>query len=123
MSYIVSDVEPIGGYSAEPMADRRKAAEALRLLRRLVTAFWPRTRSVRLLPPAADIAALAHGSSVPILLQKSFALVTKNSPGRRRDFRVKMWGTSSPDDKLTGDLGNVIESTQIGGRRSDCPMA
>jgi hypothetical protein len=25
-----------------------------------------------------------------------------------------MWGTSSPDDKLTGDLGNVIE---IGGRR------
>src|SRR6266540_2522543 len=30
-----------------------------------------------------------------------------------------MWGTSSPDDKLTGDLGNVIESTQIGGRRSD----
>jgi hypothetical protein len=30
-----------------------------------------------------------------------------------------MWGTSSPDDKLTGDLGNVIETTQIGGRRSD----
>ena len=40
-----------------------------------------------------------------------FALVIKNSPGRRRDFRVKMWGTSSPDDKLTGDLGNVIETT------------
>jgi hypothetical protein len=39
--------------------------------------------------------------------------------GCRRDFRVKMWGTSSPDDKLTGDLGNVIETTQIGGRRSD----
>ena len=48
-----------------------------------------------------------------------FALVIKNSPGCRRDFRVKMWGTSSPDDKLTGDLGNVIEATQIGGRRSD----
>jgi hypothetical protein len=27
-----------------------------------------------------------------------------------------MWGTSSPDDKLTDDLGNVIEATQIGGR-------
>jgi hypothetical protein len=40
-----------------------------------------------------------------------FALVIKNSPGCRRDFRVKMWGTSSPDDKLTGDLGNVIETT------------
>ena len=48
-----------------------------------------------------------------------FALVIKNSLGRRRDFRVKMWGTSSPDDKLTGDLGNVIEATSIGGRRSD----
>jgi hypothetical protein len=34
-----------------------------------------------------------------------------------------MWGTSSPDDKLTGDLGNVIEATQIGGRQSDRLMA
>jgi hypothetical protein len=34
-----------------------------------------------------------------------------------------MWGTSSPDDKLTGDLRNVIEATQIGGRRSDRLMA
>jgi hypothetical protein len=30
-----------------------------------------------------------------------------------------MWGTSSPEDKLTGDLRNVIEATSIGGRRSD----
>jgi hypothetical protein len=52
-----------------------------------------------------------------------FALVIKNSPGYGRDFYVKMWGTSSPDEKLTGDLGNVIEATQIGGRRSDCLMA
>jgi hypothetical protein len=52
-----------------------------------------------------------------------FALVIKIFPGCRRDFRVKMWGTSSPDDKLTGDLGNVIESTKIGGRRSDRLMA
>jgi hypothetical protein len=34
-----------------------------------------------------------------------------------------MWGTSSPDDKLTGDLGNVIEATSTGGRRSDCLAA
>jgi hypothetical protein len=60
---------------------------------------------------------------VPILLQKSFCTGDQNSPGCRRDFRVKMWGTSSPDDKLTGDLGNVIEATQIGGRRSDRLMA
>src|SRR5262245_3491144 len=46
-----------------------------------------------------------------------FALMIKNSPGCRRNFRVKMWGTSSPDDELTGDFGNVIEATQIGGRR------
>jgi hypothetical protein len=46
-----------------------------------------------------------------------FALLIKNSPGCRRDFRVKMWGTSSPDDKLTGDLGSVIETAQSGGRR------
>jgi len=30
-----------------------------------------------------------------------------------------MWGTSSPEDKLAGDLGNVIGATSIGGRRSD----
>jgi hypothetical protein len=48
-----------------------------------------------------------------------FALVIKNSFGYTRDFRVKMWGTSSPEDKLAGDLGNVIEATSIGGRRSD----
>jgi hypothetical protein len=30
-----------------------------------------------------------------------------------------MWGTSSPEDKLAGDLGNVIEATSNGGRRSD----
>jgi hypothetical protein len=28
-----------------------------------------------------------------------------------------MWGTSLPEDKLAGDLGNVI--TSIGGRRLD----
>ena len=48
-----------------------------------------------------------------------FALMIKNSPGRRRVFRVKMWGISSPDEKLTGDLGNVIGATSIGGRRSE----
>jgi hypothetical protein len=30
-----------------------------------------------------------------------------------------MWGTLSPEDKLAGDLGNVIEAASIGGRRSD----
>src|SRR6516165_7522235 len=48
-----------------------------------------------------------------------FALVIKNSFGCTRDFRVKMRGTSSPEDKLAGNLGNVIEATSIGDRRSD----
>src|SRR4029077_16189047 len=47
-----------------------------------------------------------------------FALVIKNSPGCRRDFRVKMWRTSLPEDKHTGDLGNVIEAIEIAHR---CP--
>ena len=46
-----------------------------------------------------------------------FALVITNSFGCTHDFRVKMWGTSWPEDKPTGDLGNVIEATSIGGRR------
>src|SRR6516165_9316279 len=52
-----------------------------------------------------------------------FALAIKNSPGCRRDFRVKMWGTSSPDDELTGDFDNAIEATQIAGRRLVCLVA
>jgi hypothetical protein len=48
-----------------------------------------------------------------------FALVIKISFGCRRDFRVKMWGTSLREDKLAGDLGNVIEATSIRGRRSN----
>jgi hypothetical protein len=39
----------------------------------------------------------------------------KNFPGLRRDFRVKMWGTSSPGDKFADDLGDAIEGTRISG--------
>src|ERR1700736_5126302 len=83
------------------------------------------TRNARPRQWAASASFFAvHESAIGRFCCKSlFALEIKNSPGRRRDFRVKMWGTSSPDDKLTGDLGNVIESTQIGGRRLDCHMA
>jgi hypothetical protein len=54
------------------------------------------------------------------LLQISlFALAIKISFGCTRDFRVNMWGTSLPEGKLAGDLGNVIEATSTAGRRSD----
>ena len=82
-------------------------------------------RSVMSVPTASSlqpvhlVVAVHKSGSGRLCCKSLFALVIKNSPGCRRDFRVKMWGTSSPDDKLTGDLGNVIESTQIGGRRSD----
>jgi putative tryptophan/tyrosine transport system substrate-binding protein len=64
-------------------------------------------------------AALHESAAGRFCCKSLFALAIKNSFGRRRDFRVKMWGTSSPEDKLTGDLRNVIEATSIGGRRSD----
>jgi hypothetical protein len=62
---------------------------------------------------------IKYVGEVPILLQKSFCTGDQNFPGFRRDFRVKMWGTSSPDDKLADDLGNAIEGTRISGRQSD----
>jgi hypothetical protein len=69
--------------------------------------------------PRASFAAMHESGSGRFCCKSLFALAIKNSFGRRRDFHVKMWGTSSPEDKLTGDLGNVIEVTSIGGRRSD----
>ena len=47
-------------------------------------------------------------------IKSRFALMIKNSEGYRRGFRVKMWGTSSPHLKLTGDFGNAIEVIRIG---------
>ena len=69
------------------------------------------------LPPAADIPS--HGlwpASCRYCCKSLFALLIKNYFGCTRDFRVKMSGTSSPEDKLAGDLGNVIEA--ISNRRS-----
>jgi hypothetical protein len=51
----------------------------------------------------------------PRLCCKSrFALVAENCAGRRCDFRLKMWGASSPHVKLTGDLANVSDAIRIG---------
>ena len=68
--------------------------------------------------PAADITPNPASSAPCRFCCKSpFALVIKISFGCTRDFRVKMWGTSSPDDKLTDGLRNAIEGTRISGRR------
>src|SRR5215471_798642 len=52
-----------------------------------------------------------------------FALLIKNSKGYRRDVRVNMWGTSSPDDKLVSDLAKATEAIKIAARRSNRLMA
>jgi uncharacterized membrane protein YkoI len=45
-----------------------------------------------------------------ILFQKSFAACDSNSPSRRRDDRIIMWGTTPLCVKLTGDSGNGFEA-------------
>src|SRR5499427_4982221 len=67
--------------------------------------------------------AFLTAASCRLCCKSPFPLGIKNSPGCRRDFHVKMWGTSSPDDKLTGDLGNAFEAAEIGGRWSDRLLA
>ena len=42
-----------------------------------------------------------------------FAEGVKNSEGRRRGFRVKICGTSSPHAKLIGDFGSATEVIRI----------
>src|SRR6266545_3503328 len=45
-----------------------------------------------------------------------FAPLIANISSYRRGFRVNMWGTSSPGDKLTGDFGNRPDATSISDR-------
>ena len=73
--------------------------------------------------PLSTIVARPGAATGRYCCKSLFALLIKNSLGCRRDFSVKMWGTSSPDRKLTGDLGNAIESTEIDGCRSRRPLA
>jgi hypothetical protein len=69
--------------------------------------------------PRASFAAVHESASGRFCCKSPFALVIKISFGCTRDFGVNMWGTSLPEDKLAGGLGNVIRATSIGGRRSD----
>jgi len=47
-----------------------------------------------------------------------FAAWDSNSPSRRRDDRIIMWGTTPPCAKLTGDSGSGFEAASIG----DCRL-
>jgi hypothetical protein len=68
-------------------------------------------------------AALRESANGRFCCKSLFALLIKNSFGRRRDFRVNMWGTSSPGDKLTGDFGNEPDATSISDRGLFGPLA
>jgi hypothetical protein len=75
---------------------------------------------------AADIAAMTEFDPVgtfQLSLPDGASCKPRNDTWRRIgiDFRGvhHVDATSSPDDKLTGDLGSMIETTQIGGRRPD----
>ena len=73
----------------------------------------------RLVSWLSDFAAMHESAYGRFCCKRLFALVIKISFGCTHDFRVKMWGTSSPGDKLAGDLGNVIQATSTGSHRSD----
>src|SRR5436190_1532056 len=92
---------PEAGYSINPVRRHRGSAERTSI--RADVAYWALLgpREMFDLSPQSD----------RYCCKSLFALVIKNSPGCRRDLRVKMWGTSSPEDKLTGGLGNVIDIT------------
>jgi len=60
-----------------------------------------------------------HDPGITPCCKSLFVLAIKISFGGTGDFHVNMWGTSSSEEKLAGDPGNVIEATSIGGRRSD----
>src|SRR5215468_11787527 len=68
----------------------------------------------------ATLHVSAHGR---FCCKSLFALLIKNSKGYRRDVRVNMWGTLSPDDKLVSDLAKATEAIKIAARRSDRLMA
>jgi hypothetical protein len=67
-------------------------------------------------PRAAQERTFQHRRFGPIVLQKSFYPLFKNFPGCRRGFRVNMWGTSSHDDELTGNLANELDAISIDDR-------
>src|SRR3954468_22972983 len=69
------------------------------------------------LSPTTDVPSHTSWAALCRLCCKSlFAPLIANFSSCRRGFRVNMWGTSSPGDKLTGDFGNEPDATSISDR-------
>src|SRR4029450_13497560 len=64
-----------------------------------------------------------HDPGITPCCKSLFAPLIANFSSYRRGFRVNMWGTSSPGDKLTGDFGNRPDATSISDRCLFCLLA
>ena len=62
---------------------------------------------------------LSQGLPLPegLCCKTLFGGWVSNSPGRRHDDQITMWGTTSSCVKLTGDSGSGFEAASIGGSR------
>jgi hypothetical protein len=72
-------------------------------------------------PPSVELWRDRHGKGPSLLpnglcCKSLFAPLIADFSSCRRDFRVNMWGTSSPGDKLTGDFRNEPDATSISDR-------
>src|SRR4029450_12246645 len=75
-------------------------------------------------PLKADMrACLDMSASCRLCCKSLFAPLIAIFSSYRRGFRVNMWGTSSPGDKLTGDFGNRPDATSISDRGLFCLLA
>ena len=76
-------------------------------------------RHVRCYPNSGQIVAVPRLSALCRLCCKSlFASLVTKFPSCKRDFRINIWGITSPGDELTGDFGNELEAISIG----DCGL-
>ena len=63
-----------------------------------------------------QVGHLGRSEKCRLCCKSLFAPLIANFSSCRRGFRVNMWGTSSPGDKLTGDFGNEPDATSISDR-------
>src|SRR3954463_5864370 len=67
------------------------------------------------IPTAITLRLLTAGCG-RLCCKSLFAPLIANFSSCGHGFRVNMWGTSSPGDKLTGDFGNEPDATSISDR-------